>query len=155
MASGEHPAPADGARHAYLARAALCLVALTVAASLGVALRSFDRANAASAELARANLGPGPPDAARVKRARQDFVAARRLNADSAVDLKEARALLLVRAPPGDAVALLQGVTRREPENANAWLLLSAALTKARDRRGAAVARARARELDPKVARSR
>ncbi len=155
MASGEHPAPWRGARHAYLARAALCLLALTVAASLAVALRSFDQANAASAELARAHLGPGPPDAARVERARKDFVAARRLNADSAVDLKEARALLLVGGPPGDAVGLLRGVTRSEPDNANAWLLLSAALTKARDRRGAAVARARARELDPKVARSR
>ena len=132
-------------------RAALCLLALGVAAALAVSLRSFDQANEASAELARANLGPGPPDAARVRRVRDQFLGARRLNSDTAVDVREARALLIVRAPPARTVSLLRQATGREPDNANAWLLLAAALTQARDRAGAAQARARARELDPTV----
>ena len=87
------------------------------------------------------------------ERAEADLRAARLLNPDVRPDL--ARAVLYQGAGrPREAVALLEDVVRREPENAVAWSRL---LVLARDREPAAARRALAalRRLDPVNARRR
>jgi predicted Zn-dependent protease len=84
-------------------------------------------------------------------RADGDFRGARRLNPDTAPDVN--RAFLLQAAGRRDqAVALLEDVLRREPDNLNAWGVLFQ-FTRHHDPATAERARAARRRLDPLSAR--
>jgi predicted Zn-dependent protease len=84
-------------------------------------------------------------------RADGDFRRARRLNPDTTPDVN--RAFLLQAAGRRDqAVALLEDVLRREPDNLNAWGVLFQ-FTRDHDRATAERARAARRRLDPLSAR--
>ena len=124
------------------ARIALTVLAVAVLAWLGVAERGLRlQAGAVAAgtagELARADA---------------DLRAAGFLNPDSAPDLR--RAFVLRRGGRGrEAIALVEDVVAREPDNLTAWALLA---TFARETDPAAVRRALAarRRLDPLRARA-
>jgi Flp pilus assembly protein TadD len=127
-------------------RAALVVVAIAAAAVMAVAL------SAARAEDDLFNLPFRTQDltAADVERAEGLADRAGRLTAG------ERRTLLLarVRQDAGDAVGAvrtLQGAVRREPDNAEAWLLLSRAAEAAGDAALADRADQRVRELAPSV----
>jgi predicted Zn-dependent protease len=84
-------------------------------------------------------------------RADRDFRAARALNPDTTPDVN--RAFLLQAAGRRDqAVALLEDVLRREPDNLNAWGVLFQ-FTRDQDPATADRARAARRRLDPLSAR--
>ena len=125
------------------ARVATIAVALVALAWLGVMERNT-RLQAEGVEAA------GERD---VARADGDFRAARLLNPDTLPDIRRAF-LFQGSGRSEDAVAVLEDVVRREPENVNAWGLL---LAVARDADPAAAERAQEalRGLDPVNARDR
>ena len=128
-----------------MTRAAVAAVAVVLLAWLGVMERD---ARLQARGVAAAGRLDVPGSAARADAAFRD---ARLLNPDTAPDV--ARALVLqARGRRGAAVALLEAVVRREPENVSAWGVLYAV---ARDADPAAARRALAarRRLDPLGAR--
>jgi predicted Zn-dependent protease len=122
-------------------RAGLAVLAVLAIAWTGVLLRDT-RLQERATELA------GPPrEAERLEQSARDFEAAGFLNPDTAPEM--GRALALQRQRRADeAIAVVEDVVRREPENLNAWRLLSV-LTIERDPARSRQAVARASELDP------
>jgi hypothetical protein len=117
------------------------VVALIVLGWLGVMER--DRGLQARGVATAGNLRT----AADVARAEADLRAARLLNPDTMPDIN--RALVYRFADRfDDAIALVEGVLRREPNNRAAWGGLLA-LTRGRDPAAAERARAALRRLDP------
>jgi predicted Zn-dependent protease len=131
-----------------IARVAIVVVAVAAIAWLGVSYR-----NAANQEDARALVSQQAPPPADVARALRELDAADSLNPDRA----EGQALrfgLHVRGGRLDlARADLERLLRREPANAEAWLLL-ASLTRQSDPARSAQARARLKALNPGGARA-
>jgi cytochrome c-type biogenesis protein CcmH/NrfG len=128
-----------------VARVAVAFAAVVVLAWLGVMERDA-RLQARGVEAAGRLGEPGGAG-----RAEAAFRAARLLNPDTTPDV--GRALVLQAQGHGDrAVAVLEDVVRREPDNARAWGLLYAV---ARESDPAAARRALAarRRLDPIGAR--
>ncbi len=128
-------------RPSTAARVAAAVVALVVLAWLGLAFRNVrleERGGRAAGALSQT---------ANAARAERDFRAAGLLNPDTQPDL--ARAVVLVQLDrPERAVAVVEDVLRREPENARAWRTLLD-LTSERDPGRAAEALAALRRLDP------
>jgi hypothetical protein len=130
-----------------LTRAALVAVSIAALLWLGANLVSRHEADAGATALAEsAAAGLSPPA---LERAREHFDRARRFRGDAEVLLKEGSTLLFLKSHRRARAPLAQAV-RLEPENATAWLLLFVAAG-ADDPQGAAVARRRALELDPRA----
>ena len=127
------------------ARAAVATVAVVVLAWLGVQERNT-RLLATGTAAAQDLAAPGA-----AARAEADFRDARLLTPDTAPDVNRA---FLLRATDrrDEAIALLEDVVRREPDNLNAWGVLAVF---ARDGDPGAVERAQAARarLDPLSAR--
>ena len=124
-----------------LARAGVGLLAVLVIAWSAVLLRDTRLQERATA-LAQTSRQAGALD-----QAVRDYEAAAFLNLDTGPDVGRALALQSQRRAR-EAVAVIEDVVRREPENLNAWRLLSVLtieLDPARSRQAAA----RARALDP------
>ena len=128
------------------ARVAIGVVALVVLAWLGVMERDA-RQTALGVAAAGGRNGDGS-----LARAERHLRAARFLNPDSSPDLGLA-AVYNADGRSREAISLLERVTRREPDNIDAWGLL---FVLARDRDPAAAQRALSarRRLDPLRARS-
>jgi hypothetical protein len=129
-----------------VARACVALVAVALLAWLGV-LERGTRLQAEGVALLRPGAGDGD-----LARAGEKLEAARLLNPDTAPDVSRA----LVHRARGDvssAVALVEDVVRREPDNLRAWgvLLLLAEGDEGVARRALAAQR----RLDPLNARAR
>lgn len=131
-------------------RLILALVAVAVMGWSALSVRAADDADRGVVLVARGNQAGTGPEA--LSEARDAFRRARKFNADADVLTEEASALLLAQYPQ-EAVDLLGEAVRLEPENAEAWYLLSVANVRGGDREGAARARRRARELDPRIPR--
>ncbi len=131
-------------------RAVLIVLSLAAAGFLAVQ----ERGARAAAAIERTALAPtGTPAPPQVEAARARLKTAQRWNPDTdpAVNL----GVLEVRARQfRTAAATFATVTRREPENAQAWSLLSFAAA-GYDSGLAATARARARALEPPVPAAR
>ena len=129
------------------ARAAVVAVAVLVLAWLGFMERGVRLQASGTAAAQRLDV-PG-----NANRAEQAFRDARLLTPDAGPDLQRA---FLLRATErhDEAIALLEDVVQREPENLTAWGVLA---TFARGRDADAVARAHAarERLDPLSVRSR
>ncbi len=122
-------------------RAGAVVVAVLVLAWLGLSLRDV-RLEERGGEAAGRLSVPG-----NAERAEADFRGARLLNPDSGPDL--ARAVVLLQlGRPERAVALVEDVVRREPENARAWRTLYE-VTRESDPARAERALATLRRLDP------
>ena len=132
---------------ALLPRVAVAVVAVVAIAWLAVQERDVRLQARGTADAQHLDM-PG-----NAVRAEDALLAARLLSPDTAPDVR--RAFVLRATERQDqAIALLEDVVRREPDNLTAWGLIA---TFARDRDPAAVARAftaRAR-LDPLNARAR
>jgi hypothetical protein len=129
------------------ARACTILAAVVVLAWLGVMERD---AHLLARGVETAGRIRGPAD---VARAEADFRGARLMNPDTAPDV--GRALLYKAARQHDrAVALVEDVVRREPDNLNAWAVLFA-FTRATDEATTQRALAARARLDPFNARRR
>jgi predicted Zn-dependent protease len=126
-------------------RVAVALVAVAVIAWLGVMERDT-RLRARGVATAGQLNSPG--DRAR---AESDLRGARFLNPDTTPDVDRA-ALYLGDGRPRAAVALLEDVVRREPENRTAWAVLYG-FARGRDAAAAGRALAALRRLDPVNAR--
>jgi predicted Zn-dependent protease len=126
---------------ARAARVAVALVAVAVLAWLGVMERDA-RLLAQGVDAAKPPRAPGA-----LERADAAFGRAALLNPDTAPDVSRAF-VLQARGREDAAIAVLEDVVRREPENLGAWRVL---LTITRDARPVIGRRARAavRELDP------
>jgi predicted Zn-dependent protease len=132
-----------------VAKVSLVIVALFVVAWLGANLWSTDEAQEGAILVARAKrTGDRPAD---YERARSDFQRARRFAPDASVLVQEARVLLFVGYPPRRVARIAEDVVRREPDNTEAWVLLYTARTSSGERRAAALAKARALNLDPSL----
>ncbi|MEA2364752.1 MAG: hypothetical protein QOI32_264 [Thermoleophilaceae bacterium] len=127
-----------------VARVALGVLALVVLAWLAVGLRNA-RSEAEAVRLIGTSVRTVPLE--QLDRAGDDYRSADRLNASSDPDLHLA-ALENFTGHPRRAIRLLREVTRREPENFDAWFLMAGVAAK-RDPSLAARAEARARELNP------
>ena len=132
------------------ARLVVGAVALVVLVWLGLGLRAA-LLEGEGAELAGST--PATTSAARLAEARDAYRRAREFNADSAPEVREA-GLANFSGRRRDAMDLLREVTRREPENADAWILL-AGIAGELDPALAARATERARELNPLAFRPR
>ncbi|HEV7846572.1 MAG TPA: hypothetical protein VGO83_09970 [Thermoleophilaceae bacterium] len=126
------------------ARLALGVLAIVVLAWLGLGLRNA-RLEADGARLIGSSPATAPPQ--RLAEARDDYRRANKLNVDSGPDIRVA-GLANFTGHPREALAVLRGVVRREPENFDAWLLMASVAAKV-DRPLAARAHARAVELNP------
>jgi tetratricopeptide (TPR) repeat protein len=126
------------------ARIALGLLVVVALAWLGLGLRNA-RLEADGARL----IGDSPADAslARLAEARDDYRRAEKLSADTGPAVRVA-GLANFTGHPREALEQLRDVVRREPENFDAWLLMSSVAADL-DSPLAARARARARELNP------
>ncbi len=126
------------------ARIALGVLVLAVLAWLALGLRNA-RLEADGARL----IGDSPADAspARLAEARDDYRRAEKLSADTAPAVRVA-GLENFTGHPREALERLRDVVRREPENFDAWFLMSSVAADI-DPALAARARARARELNP------
>ena len=123
------------------ARVAAAVVAVLVLAWLGLSLRNVrleERGGAAAGRLA----APG-----NAVRAQEDFRRVRLLNPDPQPDVARA-VVLLQTGRPARAIALLEVVLRREPDNARVWRTLFE-VTAERDSARAQRALAALRRLDP------
>jgi hypothetical protein len=127
-----------------IARAALGVLTVAVLAWLALGLRNArleaDAVRAIGTEPARAS-------AAQLADARDDYRRATKLNADTGPDVRVA-GLANLGGHPREALTRLRDVVRREPENFDAWFLMSSVAARI-DPALAARARARARELNP------
>jgi predicted Zn-dependent protease len=124
------------------ARIAVAAVAVLVLAWLAVMERDVRLLATGSAAAERRDVAA----------AEADFRSARTLNPDTTPDLR--RAFLYQATGRGEeAVALLENVVRREPDNLPAWGLLLT-FTRESDPATARRALAAARRLDPQRARS-
>jgi predicted Zn-dependent protease len=124
------------------------LVALALLAAGWLAVQ--ERVARAETELSRIAFDTRAPlTPERVARADELLETARRLNPDRRPDLIEAF-LLNRRDRQREAMTLLRGTVRDEPRSLEAWALLAQAAD-AVDPQLAAAARARARELAPRV----
>lgn len=125
------------------ARVLLALGALSLAVWAGGQLRV-----AVLTDRGRPDVSQGlSPEA--VREAESNLRRAMRVARSSEPDVALAQ-LLLFGGRDGEAAAVMQRVVAREPENADAWGLLSSAL-RGSDPQRAAVARERYRELKPPV----
>jgi len=130
-------------------RTVICVLALAAAAFLVVE----ERGARAAADIQHSALASGVPKPGQVAAARGQLKAAERWNPDT--DPRVDIGVLEVRAGHFRAAgAEFAAVTRREPENAQAWALLSFAAARY-DSGLAARARDRARALEPPVPRAR
>jgi len=130
-------------RGSVVARAAVVVVALPVIAWLGLSYR-----NAQLVEDAGAVADQQAPPAADVQRALRDLDRSEKLNPDRS-EGQALKVVLDVRAKRFDlARADLEALVRREPKNAEAWLLL-ASLTRQSDPARSAQAREQLRRLNP------
>lgn len=105
---------------ATVARAGAAVLAIVVCAWFALGVRAFRDQDSVIASLA----GRGPVSAAQARADRASLAEAATLNPDQGVDLL--RAQLESRA--GDsraALRLASQVSRHEPENINAWLLIA------------------------------
>jgi hypothetical protein len=130
-------------------RALICVLSLAAAAFLVVE----ERGARAAAGIQHSALASGVPKPGQTDRARGRLATAERWNPDT--DPRVDIGVLEVRAKHYRAAgAEFAAVTRREPENAQAWALLS--FSAARYDSGlAARARARALALEPPLPRAR
>lgn len=145
---------APGRMKAYLdsppvLRVLLVAVSLLAALWLGSNALALHDADEGEAALYRAKAGGWSP--AELDRSRDQFENARRFGPDADVLFREASVLVFLGAP-GRAVPLLERAVRAEPQNADAWLFLWAAV-RGSDPARAAVARKKALELDPRARR--
>jgi hypothetical protein len=124
-----------------LVRAAVALLAVLVIAWSAVLLRDT-RLQEHATDLAQTSR-----QAAALEQAVRDYEAAGFLNPDTGPDVGRALALQRQRRAR-EAVAVAEDIVRREPENLNAWRLLSV-LTIERDPARSRQAVERARALDP------
>jgi hypothetical protein len=124
-----------------LVRAAVALLAVLVIAWSAVLLRDT-RLQEHATDLAQTSR-----QAAALEQAVRDYEAACFLNPDTGPDVGRALALQRQRRAR-EAVAVAEDIVRREPENLNAWRLLSV-LTIERDPARSRQAVERARALDP------
>jgi predicted Zn-dependent protease len=120
------------------ARAGVAVVAVVVLAWLGVSERSVRLQASGVAATARHDFD----------RAESDFRAARLLNPDAAPDLGRAF-VYAASSRQAQAVALLDDVLRREPDNRAAWGVLEQ-ITRQSDPGSARRAHAALRRLDPR-----
>jgi hypothetical protein len=127
-----------------IARAALALLVVAVLAWLVLGLRNA-RLEADGAALIGSTPAKASP--ADLAKARDAYRRATKLNAGSGPDVRLA-GLANFTGHPREAVARLLDVVSREPENFDAWFLLSSVAPRV-DPTLAARARARARELNP------
>jgi len=126
------------------ARIGIGLVALVVLAWLAVGLRNA-RLEADGADAV--GRSPSTASPARLADARDAYSRARKLNADSTPEVREA-GLANFDGRPREAVRLLRDVVRREPENFDAWFLMASVSARI-DPSLAADAEERARALNP------
>jgi predicted Zn-dependent protease len=119
-------------------RAGVAVVAVVVLAWLGISERSVRLQASGVAATARHNFD----------RAERDFRAARLLNPDAAPDLGRAF-VYAASSRQAQAVALLDDVLRREPDNRAAWGVLEQ-ITRQNDPGTARRAQAALRRLDPR-----
>lgn len=127
-------------------RAAIVVLAVAAIAWLAIALQ----ASRAQDELARLVAAPDPPAAADLARARELRADAERGVPGERPSLLEAT--LLVQAEDAARAAdVLRHTVAAEPENGEAWLLLSRAADATGDDALAARARERVRALAPEV----
>ena len=126
------------------ARIALGVLVVAVIAWLALGLRNA-RLEADGARL----IGDSPADTspAHLAEARDDYQRAEKLSADTAPAVRVA-GLENFTGHPREALEGLRDVVRREPDNFDAWLLMSSVAADI-DPPLAARARARARELNP------
>ena len=125
-------------------RGGLLAASVAAIAWLAIGLREARLEAAGSAVATGPATGLTP---ARVARADHDLRQADRLTPHH--DPAAFRARLLLRTGrPAQAVRILESLVREEPDNANYWLALERAAGRV-DRRLAARARARVRELSP------
>ena len=123
------------------------LLALAVVAWLGGNLRSSDRAR--DAFVAVAERPPGSSDAAAADVVRRELDSARRFGDDARLLVREGQLLTLLGLR-AEGAGLFAAAARREPQNFEAWMLLSRVTSEddpARSRR----ARRRAMALDPQA----
>ena len=130
-----------------IARVAVAAVAVAVLAALGLSERNARLQAEGVAAAGQLRIAGNAASAA------ADLRAARLLNPDTAPDVNRA-VVLRAQGKTRTAIALLDDVLRREPDNIRAWALLSQVAP--RDDRAVArrVAAAR-RRLDPLGARAR
>ena len=134
------------------ARVSVVLAAVVVLAWLGVMeydARSLNRGVGTASEM----FNSGEPTPEGVRSAEADFRDARLLTPDTTPDLHRA-VLYRVYGREPQAVALLEDVVRREPDNATAWNVLYP-LVRERDPAAARRALAARRRLDPISVRER
>jgi len=126
------------------ARIGIGVLAVVVLAWLAVGLRNA-RLEADGADA----IGRSPSTAspARLADAFDAYGRARKLNADSVPEVRQA-GLANFDGRPRDALRLLRDVVRREPENFDAWFLMASVAARV-DPSLAAQARERARALNP------
>jgi hypothetical protein len=130
-------------------RALICVLSLAAAAFLVVE----ERGARAAADIQHSALASGAPKPGQTARARAQLPTAERWNPDT--DPRVDIGVLEVRAKHWRAAgAEFAAVTRREPENAQAWALLGFAAARY-DSGLAARALARERALEPPVPRAR
>ena len=120
------------------ARVALVLGAFACAAWLAVSWRNESLQSAANR-----HLSEGPAGAVR---AESDLRSAKALNAGLQPDLQLVSALA-AQGRPSEALEVAAGITRSEPDNLAAWVLLSDLAAQSGDQDLALYARQRARDL--------
>lgn len=130
-----------------IARVAVVLVAAVVIAWLATGLHAADLEQRAT------NVGANRPGQFSIPKAREAsrfYERSRRFNPDTRPILLEAGLLSFFRAGNDRALALAREVTRREPDNVNAWAIV-AGMASRLDPPLAVKARRRIRELSPPV----
>lgn len=130
-----------------LSRVALVAAAVGVCLWLAGSLTSLNQSEDAAVALAPVAANGG--DLAAITRASRGFHKAARFGDDSDLLVEQGRILIFARNARR-AVPVLRRAVRREPENAEAWILLFTA-TRTQDPRLAQRAKARAIALDPRV----
>jgi hypothetical protein len=125
-------------------RVALGVLAVAALAWLALGLRAA-RLESEAADLAGPSPAAAPRD--RLERALDAYRRARSFNADTAPEVREA-GLLNFHRRRREALELLRDVVQREPENWDAWTLISGVAAEV-DPALAERARRRASELNP------
>jgi tetratricopeptide (TPR) repeat protein len=129
---------AAAGRPAVIGRVILVVIALGVIAWLAVSERNAMLTSQGAKAASQGDYAT----------AERDLEAADFLNASTFADYS--RAIVLQQAGRRDeAVALIEDVLRREPENSNAWSVRLLMAIQAKDKQAEERARAKLRELDP------